>query len=917
MKKNRISLFSLCFILLAVLFLPGCLNEAENIGTGDTDTEPDDPVPAENTVIIFQVYGAGFGEELGSNSNTNTGSVSHNFIELYNNSGTPVDVSGYSVQWANGKANGGGTVIAADQDWNVIPLTGTIPAYGSYLIRGRKMNDPGGDSGRLQITESDLDDENFYMSNRSYKVALVSNQARLTMRQPWDNAKKEPFLPELLDLVGARNGNNDSVEGYKGTVFSSCSKQKSIRRVSLVDTGDNNSDFVDLDYRTTGLSGSQTNNFRPRTAAETAGGYAPVFSMGSSGNDETEELAFSHESGLYNISFNLALTAREGSRIYYSIDGSIPLPEKAGNGTVFEYNSPIAVKNRNAEPNLLATYENIPKMYPNLNDPENNYMLPRPYYPGNVPKATVIRAMAVDSDSKQGGVITKTYFIGNNPDNYGNNPVISVVTDPGNLLDDNTGIYVQGKGNAGNNYAYNYKQKGREWEREADLNFFDGTGNEAFSAGAGIRVRGGFTRCFGQKSFNIYFREEYGLNNLKNYVLIPGAVQSDGRTPVAGYKNFMLRNGGNDTEYTKMRDVYIQSLLADRNFTIQAAIPCIVYLNGEYWGFYNLQEKYSDNYLKYKFGVSKDNVVSIETGELAEGVESDWALYEQLRSFRYVDMANPAVYREFCDVVDIQSYIDYFAAEIYIGNHDWPSNNYQLWRVRDVEPDNPYGDGKWRWMLFDVEFSMGLYSSSEYYYDTYTERIKNDSSSNSVLFKNLLKNTDFCRQFVITMMDLYNVNFDYASSTAKLDEMANVYRPLINDYYTRFGGGYNFESKVNGVRYYLSGIRDMMTNVYLPNMFGHLGITANKLANVTLSAKSGGANVPGASITINTTTPALNSGNWTGKYYSAYPVTVTANVPGGSTFTGWTVTGGAAENPSELTTSVTFSGDVQITANYN
>jgi hypothetical protein len=232
-------------------------------------------------LMILQVYGAGFGSELGSNDNTNTGSISHNFIELYNNTNLPIDLSTYSVQWANGKANGGGTVIAEDEDWNVIPLTGTIPAYGSYLIRGRKMNDQDGDVGRLQVSQGDIDDDDFYMSNRSFKVALVSNQTKINMSQPWDNATEEPLINGLLDLVGARNGPNDSVEGFKGAMFDTYSKQQSIRRGSLDDTENNKNDFVGLDYRNwsagypTRLTDDQVVKYRPRTAA--ASGYIPQF----------------------------------------------------------------------------------------------------------------------------------------------------------------------------------------------------------------------------------------------------------------------------------------------------------------------------------------------------------------------------------------------------------------------------------------------------------------------------------------------------------------------------------------------------------------------------------------------------------------------------------------------------------------
>jgi hypothetical protein len=249
------------------------------VGKWEPFAEPAKPVPTEG-LMIFQAYGTGFGEELGaSNDNTNTGSVSHSFIELYNNSATPIPLNTFSVQWANGKANGGGTVIAEDEDWNVINLTGTIPAHGSYLIRGRKLNDENGGAknnsqiGRLQITVGDQDDNNFYMSNRSFKVALVSNQTKLAEAQPWDNESSPPGPKAdtaLLDLLGARNGNNDSTVGFKGEINTSFSKQNALRRGSLSDAGNNRTDFTSIDYRTADLT-----KFRPRSA--TNGSWTPEF----------------------------------------------------------------------------------------------------------------------------------------------------------------------------------------------------------------------------------------------------------------------------------------------------------------------------------------------------------------------------------------------------------------------------------------------------------------------------------------------------------------------------------------------------------------------------------------------------------------------------------------------------------------
>jgi hypothetical protein len=552
-----------------------------------------------------------------------------------------------------------------------------------------------------------------------------------------------------------------------------------------------------------------------------------------SDNDDYEiadarRLTFSHESGLYSQSFTLTLAAPSGSKVYYSTDGSIPLPSKVrSGGPVFEYKSPITVQNRNGQANVLATRANTEQFYMKPNDPRGSVQ--GAYYPSaeQVPKATVIRALAVDNNGRQSETLTRTYFIGNNLQRYGDHPVMSIVTDPSNLLDETIGIYVRGPSNRVWP-DYNFNKKGRDWEREAHLDFFDGSRSVAFSTGVGIRVRGGWSRDRGQKSFNVYFREEYGINNLSNYPLIPGAVKADGITPITRYKNFMLRNGGNDTDYTKFYDVFVQSLVSNRNFTTQTAVPCVLYLNGEYWGPYNLQEKYSDHYLEQKFGVNRNNVISVETGELDEGIASDMNLFWDLMNRRNQDMSIPANYAAFCEVMDIQSFIDYFAAEIYVYNEDWPHNNFQLWRVRNVEPGNPYGDGKWRWMMFDTEFSMGIYNSGrltgQANQDPFHKIMYGEHSShyNNVLFKKLMENPDFRSQFATTMREMMNNNFEYNSVSAKLTAIAAIYKPLMEHYYERWGRPWStvFENKESDARNYLRDIKNAMDNDYLPRYFG-------------------------------------------------------------------------------------------------
>ena len=428
--------------------------------------------------------------------------------------------------------------------------------------------------------------------------------------------------------------------------------------------------------------------------------------------DDEPTVTFSHESCASVEGFDLELSAPDGWTIYYTVDGSIP------DETSPVYEGPIPIVDINANPNRLASAENVALMY---------YPPTYDYVPAasDVAKANVIRAVAIAPDGTRTPVVTHTYFIGDTYTNrYGDIMVAQIVVDPNDLLDYDTGILVLGAiydewapteeaqeiiaGERWDHLQANFTQKGRDWERPASIEIFDGSDVANVSSDCGVRLHGTYSRIYGQRGFNVYFRDAYGPEVL-DYALFPDNLTTDSEV-VDQYETFMFRNGGNECQYTKYQDVLIIDLSKGLDLTAQAHRPCVLFVNGEYWGLINLQEKYSGKSFEDRYGVAADDVVLIKDREVDIGEDEDIALYETLLSYANRDLSNEDVWREFCSQVDLESMVDYYAFECCICNIDCRNDKNQLlWRSRTADGSVPLADGRWRWVLYDSEYSMGQY----------------------------------------------------------------------------------------------------------------------------------------------------------------------------------------------------------------
>jgi hypothetical protein len=252
------------------------LRRPRNAAVGSWDPFADPPEkPSSKVLMIFQTFGM---------HAPNDSAPTHSFIELYNNTNEDIILDTYSVHWANGPSTNNNAPTEKDV-WHKINLSGSVPAKNSYLILGPQVVDAAKiadntTDGRLDLTgvTADVNDQNFLMSNRSYKIALMANQSDITVPNPWGDAN-------CVDLVSAINtAGTDSVTAAKGEDdlaavnaasggASTISKQKSFRRTSLLVTGVTLSDFTSKAYNN--LSLEDIEKFRPRTVAD--GAWTPEF----------------------------------------------------------------------------------------------------------------------------------------------------------------------------------------------------------------------------------------------------------------------------------------------------------------------------------------------------------------------------------------------------------------------------------------------------------------------------------------------------------------------------------------------------------------------------------------------------------------------------------------------------------------
>ena len=503
----------------------------------------------------------------------------------------------------------------------------------------------------------------------------------------------------------------------------------------------------------------------------------------------------------------------------------------------------------------------------------------------------------------------RTYAVGSYPSEeiirtyvFESQPSIAalfVTTDPLSMFSPDTGLYMTGNGASmmdpkkGANFWSN-----RELPVYVELFEPGSPKTPAFGVMGDYKISGQYSRAKEKKSFSVTLREEYGDKRLK-YPLFPDYPE------LKKFKAFSLRNFGNNSGDDYVRDRIGTSMTEGLGVDYQRGRYVVVYYNGKYYGVHDLRERNNEYYYETKYGLDASDIDLIEANnDASAGSATDYkAMIEWLQSNELTSDAN---YQKIADQIDVDNYMNYMQAEMFVNNGDWPHNNMKKWRIASQK-------SKWKWFLYDVDFGFGAgyntQNSNVFSYVTNAngtngmgmgmmpgmggqQQTSGSISEHTILMIRLLQNEGFKNAFINRFCVLLSMNFSADRLVKRIDELQSQVQAEV----ARDAEFWNYDAaSMSSNLEKIKSFAQTRQQTIMSEMQQYFSL--GETASVTLSAQGSGKiavhNLP------------LDQSSMTVNFYSGVPVTVTAVPNTGAVFSGWS--DGVADitrtiNPGEITT---------------
>lgn len=585
-----------------------------------------------------------------------------------------------------------------------------------------------------------------------------------------------------------------------------------------------------------------------------------------------EPPVFSHGGGFFTQTVELSLTSSTpGAQIRYTLDGSEPTPQSV------LHVAPLVLRSRAGTANYLSLIPTVPGGAP----PQ-----------GEVFKGWVVRARAFKDNALPSATVTRTFWITPQGRARYTLPVVSLAVRRADFFDPAIGIYVPGNAPDGN-----YSQRGPEWERPGHVELFETDGALAVAQEAGVKIHGNTSQGFPIKGLDLDATSGRGRQPFRHQ-FFPDRTRTE-------FEHVLLRPTGHDQMLAFMRDELMQSLAAETGAESQAARPCVVFINGEYWGLHYLKEKEDAEFVSFYGDHPVDELDYLEGYAAAKA--GDTAHYDAMMAY-VADhpLDDPLAYAEVQTRLEVPSYLDYKACEVFF--YRWDIGNHRLWRPRSPE-------GRWRWLQFDNDVGWGGFWAEQPAWEfnmleavlTPTGSLHgHNNETTTFLFRRLMDSPEARRDFINRFADLMNTTLAASNTLARINAMAAALEPEMTEHIRRWRSPGSLAEWQQNVQY-LRTFAVQRPNFARRHVIQQFGLRGTANLQLSLSPASAGR------VRLNSLDLALVDGTpWTGVYFRGNPLRLAAMPEPGYRFAGWDGLPGVQTN----TVSLLLNGDLALKARF-
>lgn len=486
-----------------------------------------------------------------------------------------------------------------------------------------------------------------------------------------------------------------------------------------------------------------------------------------------------------------------------------------------------------------------------------------------VDTTTVLRCATFESGAVPGNVINRTYIFENQPTVAS----VFITGDPLQMFHADSGLF---------------KNENFWTDKEIPVNIElleAGQKVSGFSENAGLAISGNATRTWPKKSVEITFREKYGKNKL-DYALFPEFPE------LKKFKSFKLRNNGNNYHFDYIRDMLASSITEGLGIDYQHGRASIVFYNGEYYGIHNIRESSNKNYYLAKYNLDGDEIDLLNSS--AEYMAGSPVDFVSLTNFMLSEQMTDENVAKVNEQMDLNNFINYYAAEIFADNRDWPGNNRKIWRGNN--PKTP-----WKWFMFDTD--MAFDNTQSNLKGNFFEFITAENSGwpNNPEFtqhlRRLLTNENFKAAFINQIATILCMNFSAERVVARMEKLKGDIAAEVERDQKRWSKNVSTMEEHDGrIKTFATTRQDVVRS----EMKEHFAL--GEMVEVTL-ASSGNGSVQVHYLPLDKSTLKV-------KFFKGTPVTLTAVPKNGGVFTGW------SDGVTDATRSIEPESGLSVTAEF-